>query len=213
MLASACFSGSRPDPLHAGFLALLPRIELHAVIFFRHVRCPHKKEDCVAETVAVAWKWYRQIAERGKDARRFPAALASLAARHVKDGRRLCGQERSRDALSPLAQARHGFAVGKLPDFETLSSNPLHEALHDNTRSPVDEQVCFRLDFPRWLVRLGDRRRRLAQDMALGHRTQDLAKAYGLTQGRISQLRRELHLDWTLFCADPAADYHYGCRR
>jgi hypothetical protein len=83
--------------------------------------------------------------------------------------------------------------------------------LHDNTRSPVDEQVCFRLDFPRWLVRLGERRRRIAQDMALGHRTADLAQAYGVSQGRISQLRREFYLDWTLFCADPADGGPTGC--
>jgi TPR repeat protein len=185
---------------------------LHAAIFFRHGRCPQRKDDCVAETVAVAWKWYRRLAERGQDARLFPLALASLAARHVKNGRRVCGQEKSRDALSPLAQARHGFVTGTLPEYETLSGNPLFEALHDNTRSPVDEQVCFRLDFPRWLARLGDRRRRIAQDMALGNRTKELARAYGLSQGHISQLRRELHLDWTLFCADPADCPRPGCR-
>ena len=50
----------------------------------------------------------------------------------------LCGQEAGKDCLSPTAQARHGFAVGRLPDCETLSSNPLSEALADNTRSPVD---------------------------------------------------------------------------
>jgi hypothetical protein len=212
MIAAASSAGPRPDTLHAGFLSILPRIERHALIYFRAIKCPHKQDDCVAETVAVAWKWFRRLAERGKDARRFPSTLASLAARHVKNGRRLCGQEKSKDPLSPLAQTRHGFVAGKLPDFETLSNNPLQEALQDNTRSPVDEQVCFRLDFPCWLVRLGDRRRRIAQDMALGHRTQDLARSYGLTQGRISQLRREFQRDWALFCADPADTRHSGRR-
>ena len=40
------------------------------------------------------------------------------------------------------------FSISKLPDFSTLSDNPLSDALIDNTRSPVPEQVQFRLDFP-----------------------------------------------------------------
>ena len=202
MVASAESARSAPDPLHAGFLATLPRVELHAAIFFRDVRCPQQRDDCVAETVAVAWMGYRSLARRGKDAGRSPAARASLAARHVKAGRRLCGQEPAKDALSPLAQARHGFAVQALPVYSTLSANPLTDALIDNTRSPVDEQVCCRLDFPTWLGGLGERNRRLAEDMALGHRTRDLARAYGVCPSRVSQLRREFCRDWLAFCAE-----------
>jgi hypothetical protein len=54
--------------------------------------------------------------------------------------------------LSPLAQQRHGFTVGTLPTRSTLSGNPLSEALADNTRSPVPDQVHFRIDFLEWLV-------------------------------------------------------------
>ena len=56
--------------------------------------------------------------------------------------------ERTKDVLSPLAQQRKGFAVCKLPDCSTLDGNPLDEALHDNTKSPPDEQCAFRIDFP-----------------------------------------------------------------
>src|SRR5262245_507607 len=38
--------------LHAGFLALLPRIETHARIFFRGVKCPGKRDDLIAEAIA-----------------------------------------------------------------------------------------------------------------------------------------------------------------
>jgi hypothetical protein len=43
--------------LHAAFLALLPRIERHARICFRHLGCPQGRDDAVAETVALAWRW------------------------------------------------------------------------------------------------------------------------------------------------------------
>jgi hypothetical protein len=150
----------------------------------------------------VAWRWHLDLARRGKDAAAFPSALASLAARHVKSGRRLCGQERARDVLSPLAQARHGFAVGTLPGFSTLNGNPIDEALHENTRSPVPEQVCFRLDFPAWLNGLSDRDRRVVEDLMMGERTLDVARRHGLSPGRVSQLRREFMDGWRAFCGE-----------
>ena len=187
--------------LHAHFLSILPRIELHGRVYFRHLRCPHKKEDLIAEMVALCWKWFVRLAERGRDATRFPSALATYAAKAVRSGRRLTGMERAKDVLSPLAQQRRGFAVGKLPACSTLNGSPLEEALRDNTRSPVDEQVAFRLDFPAWLRTLARRDRRLVEGMALGHRTLDLALRFRLSAGRVSQLRREFKRGWERFTA------------
>jgi hypothetical protein len=45
------------DGLHRQFLSLLLPIENHASIYFRRLRCPHKKEDAVQEMRAIAWKW------------------------------------------------------------------------------------------------------------------------------------------------------------
>ena len=107
--------------------------------------------------------------------------------------------------LSEIAQQRHGFYVGKLPDFSNLFENPLAEALIDNTRSPVPEQVQFRLDFPSWLRTRTDRDRRIIGDMMIGQRTLDLSKKYGISPGRVSQLRREFHDDWLRFCDGPTS--------
>jgi hypothetical protein len=201
--ASTPLSTTPLTVLHAGFLALLPRIELHARITFRHFKCPDKKEDAVAEVVAIAWLWFVRLAQKGKDAGRFPMTLAAFAARAVKSGGRLCGMEKSKDVLSPVAQQRHSFVVTMLPEHDPVFTNPFSEALADNMQTPVPEQVCFRVDFPAWLQALGDRNRRIALDMALGHRTVDLAAMHGLTQGRISQLRQEFHLDWLRFHGAP----------
>jgi hypothetical protein len=192
------------DVLVQRFLSILPRIETHATIVFRHIRCPHRQADCVQETVSLAWKWFVRLANKGKDACQFPSALATYAAQAVKCGRRLCGNEKVKDALSPLAQQRHSFTVASLPLHSTLSTTPFSEALADNTRSPVPEQVHFRIDFPAWLATLGDRNRRIAEDMMLGHRTLELADMHKITQGRISQLRREFYLDWLRFTGEAA---------
>jgi hypothetical protein len=190
------------DALHAVFLALLPRIARHGRVYFRHVKCPHRMEDALAEMTALAWRWYVRLAQRGKDAARFPSALAAFAARAVKSGRRLCGQEKAKDALSPRARARRGFRVERLPDYGTPSGNPLDDALTDNTVTPVDEQVAFRLDFPAWLATLGGRDRRVALDLMAGERTRDVARKYGRSPGRVAQLRRRFHDDWRRFHAE-----------
>src|SRR5262249_20788005 len=127
--------------LQVRFLSILPRIELHGRICFRFVRCPHRRADAVSEVVALAWKWHLGLAERGKDATQCPSALATFAARAVKAGRRVCGRERARDALSGTAQRRHRFAVERLPDVSTKGGNPLEEALADNTQTPPPEQA------------------------------------------------------------------------
>jgi hypothetical protein len=205
MTASNPVSAARPDleALHAGFLALLPRIERHGRVCFRGVKCPHRKADFLAEMAAIAWRWYVRLAQRGKDAGRFPSALAAFAARAVRSGRRLCGQERARDVLSPLAQRRRGFTVGPIPGGRP-NGDVLEEALRDNRRTPVPDQVAFRCDFPEWLRTYDRGKRRLIQDLMAGARTLDAAAKHRLSATRVSQLRGEFHCDWVCFGAGRA---------
>ena len=149
--------------------------------------------------IALAWKWFVRLAARGKDATRFPSVLASYAAKAVRCGRRITGQLAAKDAFNEQTQQKHGFSISKLPDFSTLSTNPLAEALADNTVSPVPDQVQFRLDFPAWTRSRSHRDRQLIQEMAEGERTQKLAKRFGLSPARISQLRRDFHDDYERF--------------
>jgi hypothetical protein len=195
---------ARHVQLQATFLThVLPRVEAHGHIYFRHVKCPHQKEELLAEMRGLVWMWFVTLVRRGKNVLDFASALATYAARAVHSGRRVCGHEKAKDVLSPVAQRRHGFAVGKLPDFSTLNGSPLEEALIDNTRSAVPEQVAFRIDFPAWRLTHGERDRRLIDTLMLGERTKEVSRLFGLSQGRISQKRRQFLEDWTRFCGEP----------
>jgi hypothetical protein len=189
--------------LHRHFLSLLPRIELHGRVYFQGLRCDFKKEDLIAELVALCWAWYLRLSGRGKDVTEFFVTFCRLAGRAVKSGRRVAGQEWTKEVLSSLAQQRGGFIVERLPDFSTLTGNPLTEALIDNTQTPPDEAAAFRIDFPTWLTSWSERDRRIIEDLALGERTLDVADKYGLTPGRVSQKRREYHDDWQRFHGEP----------
>src|ERR1700680_1074524 len=65
-----CHPAGAIEALQLRFLTLLPRIELHGRISFRHVRCPIQREEVIAEMVALCWKWFLSLARRGKDATR-----------------------------------------------------------------------------------------------------------------------------------------------
>ncbi len=107
--------------------------------------------------------------------------------------------------MSPLAQRRHRFTVGKLPDHETLSDNPLCYALADNTQSPPPDAAAFRCDFPVWLGMQAERDRRVALDLMTGERTLDVAQRYGLSPARVSQKRRLFHDGWLKFHGEPVS--------
>jgi len=149
-----------------------------------------------------------RLRKKGKNPNRFVSAIATFAAKAARSGRRLCGQEKAKDALSPRAHYRCGFTVCSLPAFSTLTVNPFAEALLDNTRTPVSEQVAFRLDFPMWLSTFDERRQRIIESMGQGERTLDLPSSSGSrrpalarcarTHGRLAAVRRGL----LMLCAD-----------
>jgi hypothetical protein len=190
--------------LHASFLAMVPRIVAHGQVCFRHLRCPLQKEDAIAEMLAITWLWHIRLTQRGKDATQFVTALASYAAKSVHSGQRLTGMERIRDLLSPRAQRLHGYIVGKLPDPSALGTTLLTEALHDNAQTPIPDQVAFRHDFPLWRLTRTERDRRIIDGLMVGERPLAISRKHGISPGRISQLRREFHEDWSRFCAGPA---------
>ncbi len=186
------------DALQLTFVALLPRIEGYARFAFRQLHCPGRKEDAVAETVALAWRRYVALAERGKDASAFASTLALRCAQAVRSGRRLCGHESHRDVLAPIARHTHDITVVSLRQARTFP-NPWEEALHDNRVSPVPDQVGWRLDFPRWRGSHSPRDQAIIDDLMIGERTREVAQLHALSPARVSQLRQEFHTSWRRF--------------
>jgi hypothetical protein len=121
-------STAMPEPsrapaahLQSHFLAVLPRIEGHARVRFRHIRCPDRRDDAVAEAVAVAWESFLRLVEEEEDIQEFGTTLADFAVGRVLSGRRLCGRERAEDVLSRTTHQAEGYRV---------------EGLHPRTRRP-----------------------------------------------------------------------------
>ena len=202
------------DNLHTRFLVLLPRIERHGRIYFRHLRS-HRKEEAFQEMRALAWMWFVRLAQRGKDAGEFLTTFNDFLVQAVSNGRRVLGQEKAKDAMCEATQKRRGFNVEALPSETRATHESLYSMVHgqqehdayeerlcDNTRTPVPDQAAFRIDWPAWMQTRSNRDRRIIDDLMAGERTFEVSQKFGLSPARISQLRRQLHDDWEVFCAE-----------
>jgi len=182
---------------HARFLAMLPAIEAHARVAFRHLH-PEAREDAVQEAVANALVAFVRLVQLHKVDVAYPTVLARYAVAQIHDGRRVGNRLNIRDVLSPYAQREKGIQVERLDRFDKDDDQWI-EAVVEDHRTPVPEQAAFRCDFPAWLESLTRRNRRIVEALSLGHTTGEVAKRFQVSPGRISQLRREMHQSWHEF--------------
>ena len=200
-MVSALQTLQLPGPIHspwqALFVALLPAIQKCVLFAFRHVP-EQEREELVQESLANACVAYARLAAQGRSQRAFPTVLARFAVAQVRAGRRVGTAFNSRDVLSPAAQRKRHFVVGRLDQLQ-VQQNQWLAAIVGAHRTPVLDQVWFRIDFPQWLESLSRRDRAIAQALASSYSTAAVARRYALSPGRVSQLRREFHQSWLRF--------------
>jgi len=189
---------------HRPFLKMLPKIRSYAQNAFRHLD-PESREDAVQEVIVNVATATACLVKRGKTKEIFPTVLVGYAIAQFHDGRRVGNRLRVTEVLSSYAQRRKGFMVQRLDRYDRDADEWI-EAVVEDHRTPVPEQVAFRIDFPAWLAILSKRHRRIAEALAVGNSTSLVAKWFRLSAGRISQLRGELCQSWQDFHGDPAAD-------
>lgn len=199
-----------PHQLKIEFEELLPKITRYFASVFRFVRCEATRNDYIAEGVALCWKWFIRMKQQGKEPADFVTTMARYAARAVRSGRTVCGQQKSKDVLSLTAKIRYGigvvqFAAKAVPEHRSKPSAIPDEQLvyedHviDNTRTPVPEQAAFRVDWPLFLNTLSLRDRSIAAFLAVGHQATEAAKEFKLSLPRISQVRKDWQRRWSEF--------------
>lgn len=182
---------------HAGFLRLLPRITRYAQLAF--ARLPAEaREDLVQEAIANSRVAYVRLYEQGRTTVAFASVLVRYAVAQIRDGRRVGNRMNNRDVTSEYAQKQKPITIERLDRFDR-DENVWIEAVVEDHHTPVADQVAFRLDFPRWLSTFNRRDRKIAELLAAGHNTGDVAKRFGLSPGRISQKRREYAESWRQF--------------
>ena len=187
----------RPATWQAGFVAMLPALERFLRITFRDLSA-EAQTDAIENAIVNCLLAYARLFEQGRAEAATASSLARYAALHTRRGRLACCRMNSKEPLSRYAQLGKGFRVEPLYHRNPDDDIWINDAI-DTRQASVADRVAIKLDFMAWLGSLCRRTRRIAVDLARGFSTSEVARKYGVTPGRVSQLRRELHNGWCQF--------------
>jgi hypothetical protein len=181
----------------ATFLSLLPQIQEQARFAFRHEEFDQRQE-LIAEVVANCWVAFVRLVERGLMDMVYATPLAQYAIRQVRDGRRVGAKLNVHDVSSQYAQRAKHFRVERLDHFDE-EDQEWREVLVEDRHAGPSQTAAARVDISAWLDTLPAHKRRVAETLAKSETTKVTARRFGVSPGRISQMRRELETAWHEF--------------
>ena len=185
------FAHDRTENANDRFIEMLPKIRHQAFLAFRS-RDPETRAELIQEAVANAFVAYDRLVKLGKPDIAYPSPLAGYAIRQVLSGRRVGTKLNQRDVMSP---ANRRVTVEPLQRFDRHDAVWKEVLVEDRHAGPA-ETAAARIDIAKWFRKLRSRNRKIAKALALGESTLATAKKFGLSSGRVSQLRQELRQSW-----------------
>jgi hypothetical protein len=195
-------SDERTKPTRDRFLEMLPFIQRQASRAFGGLRA-EAREEMIQGTLASAFCAFNRLVSQGKEARAFASPLADFAIRRVRSGRCVGCRPNINDVMSGHCRRARGLTVERL-DHRDAQIGGWSQQLVESRHAGPAETAAARIDIVAWLRQLSRRDRRIAQLLARGERTHDVAKQFRLSSGRVSQLRNELYQNWQQFQAQAA---------
>ena len=178
------------------FVTMLPEIQQRLRQAFRHLDA-EAREDSIEEAIVHSLLSYSRLHERGRAESASPSSLAWYATLQVKRGRPAGSRMNGKEPLSRYAQLGNGIRI------EQMQSNWIDEMVEDK-RASITDQVAAKMDVGAWFATLTKRMKEIAKDLACGFTTSEVAMKYGVSSGRVSQLRRTLEESWAAFQQEAA---------
>ena len=179
------------------FVTMLPEIKQKLRLAFCRLD-PEACEDAIEEGIVHSLLAYVRLHEQGRTEVATASSLAWYSSRQVKRGRPAGNRMNSKEPLSRYGQLCNGIQVDQ-------TQGQWIDTLVEDKRASVADQVAAKLDVGAWFATLTRKMRQIAKDLAFGCSTSEVANKYGVTPGRISQLRRTLEESWLAFQQEPAA--------
>jgi Helix-turn-helix domain len=193
------------------FLQVLPAVLTHAKIQFRRLGA-QRREEAIQETIATACVNYQLAAAQGKLNVVRPGSLADFAVKHVRAGRRVGGhQDAARDVMSPVCQRRHRVEVvsidhHRLPASLRNGTDGWRQLVLADRKVPVPDLAAFRVDFGQWFQTRSRRDRSIISWLIAGESPSVVADRFGISRGRVSQLRRRYEQEWRTFQGETSGE-------
>lgn len=184
------------------FLLLLPGI-LRSVRYGTRELPSEQREEACQEVIVQTFLGFLRLCQRGLQEKGFASSLAGFALKRYRSGRRV--SRHSSTSLWDEGQdlRRTLKKRARLPDCRNadvrIFRQPWKESLPVDGRTPVIDQVCFRLDFKIWYASLSPVRRQVVDRLSLGDSPAEVATQLKVSRARVSQIRRELQRDWERF--------------
>jgi hypothetical protein len=178
-------------------MEFVPSIEEYANRAFRHLDA-EARQEAIQEVICNACCAYARLVALGKTELAYPSALARFGVRQTKAGRKVGGKLNIRDVSSEHCQRLKGVVLERLNRFDAAESAWKEIVVEDKHAGPA-EVAATRIDFTGWLGVLPRRLRRIANFLATGETTGNAAKKFGVSPGRVSQIRSELCRAWNSF--------------
>ena len=149
---------------------------------------------------------YVRLVQQGRVALAYSTVLARYGIAQVRDHRRVGAKLNIKDVMSGYCQAKKHVVVERLDHFDEEENQWAEAVVEDTRTASVPDIVSFRVDFSAWLSSLKRRDRRIAETLAIGNRTSKVAKKFKVSEGRVSQLSRELAKSWKEFTGEAGAN-------
>lgn len=175
---------------HEQFLSMLPMIVQLARRAFSHYD-PERRDDLVQEVVAKAFIAFARLVELGRQSIAYATPLANYAIRQILGGRRAGCRQRRNDLMTDCPTApcpRHFGVIDRQGQW--------HEVLYEDRKAGPAETAAARIDITSWFASLPRRNRQIARALADSETTQEVARRFRVSPGRVSQLRREFEDSW-----------------
>jgi len=167
-------------------------------------RDPEAKEEAVAEVVAAAFIMFVALVHDGRESLAYATVLGTYGVRRVRIGRPAATPQNVRDVSSMFCQLQKGIKVERLDGYDR-QEGAWREILVEDKRATPAAVTASRIDVSNWLATMSDRDQEIAQSLAVGERTKDVASQFGVSQARISQKRREYMKSWQQFQGEDVA--------
>jgi hypothetical protein len=185
---------------HAQFLSLLPAIRRHARIAFRFLDA-EAREDAIQGTIAHAYAAFDALVKRNRAELAYARPLARYAVARVLADRHVGTSVNAQDISSGWCQRQKGLNAISLDQWGAGKHGWRDIVVEDRRATPADT-AAMRIDFAAWLGSLPNKHRQIAELLATGEPTKQVASRFRITAGRVSQIRRLLHRSWCFLQSD-----------
>lgn len=191
------------EEINEKFLELMPKIVKFAKYAFKNFDAD-RQEDAIQSVLVTAFENVKQLGEQGRLDDCFVTPITKFAIGRYREGRPggvpSCGTDVTSERCRYLGRStvkNYGLATEIADSFESM-------ATATDARYPVHKTVALRIDFMQdWYRQQTPRDQEIIRDLAMGETTNDVSRKFGISAGRVSQLRKTYANSWFTFINPP----------